>query len=103
MPIVALALLILCGLSILSCVLMMIKNEIAYRNCMIITDAIFSYRIDVIKKAVENKTISDGVTYEVNYTDMRDYNKIAMRIHDWGYKKILPADKFEIVKPYIQK
>ena len=39
----------------------------------------------------------------VTYYDMEDYSKTYWRIFDWGYKKMLPADKYEIIKPYIQK
>jgi hypothetical protein len=52
---------------------------------------------------VENGTIIYGVKYEVGYDDMRDYDSTVMRIFDWGYKNILPEDKFEIIKPYIHK
>lgn len=84
-------------------VIMLIKNNVTYRNHEIISDAIFKYRMDAIDKAVKNGTILDGVKYEVEYDDMVDYNTTLMRIFDWGYENILPEDKFEIIKPYIHK
>lgn len=96
-------LLILCGLVGLAGVVMMVKNTVTYRNHNIIADAIFAYRMDAIDKACKNGTIMYGVKYEVNYDDMRDYNETVMRIFDWGYKHILPEDKFEIIKPFIRK
>jgi hypothetical protein len=83
---------------------MLIKNNVTYHNHDIIANAIFDYRMDAIDKAAKNGTIlTDGVKYEVNYDDMRDYNETVMRIFDWGYKNILPEDKFEIIKPFIRK
>lgn len=91
-------------LFVLACVIMLIKIQVTYRNHSIIVDAIFAYRMDAIDKAAKNGTIlTDGVKYEVNYDDMRDYDSTVMRIFDWGYKHILPDDKFEIIKPYIHK
>ena len=84
-------------------VIVLIKNAVTYHNFNIISDAIYKYSIDAIDKAVKNGTILDGVKYEVEYDDMRDYNSTVMRIFDWGYKNILPEDKFEIIKPYIHK
>lgn len=83
--------------------IMLIKDGVNYRNYEIIMDAIFDYSMDAIDKAAKNGTIFDGVKYEVTYSDMRDYSSTVMRIFDWGYKNILPADKFEIIKPYIHK
>lgn len=88
----------------LFCVILLIKNGITYRNHTIIADAIFDYRMDCVDKAAKNGTIvEEGVKYEVGYADMRDYNETVMRIFDWGYKNILPEDKFEIIKPFIHK
>lgn len=84
-------------------VIMLIKDSVTYRNYEIIMDAIFDYSMDAIDKAAKNGTIFDGVKYEVNYDDMRDYNTTLFRIFDWGYKNILPSDKFKIVEPYIHK
>ena len=99
----ALVILILTGLCILVCVIMMYKNAVTYRNHSIIINAIFDYRMDNIRKANKNGTLLDGVKHEVDYDDMRDYNSTFMRFFDWGYKNILPDDKFEIIKPYIHK
>lgn len=89
---------------IVCCILMLIKNNVTYRNYEIISDAIFDYRMDAIDKACKNRTIVEkGVEYEVCYNDMRGYNETVMRIFDWGYKNILPEDKFEIIKPFIRK
>lgn len=104
MYLVKLLLLILCGLVTLTGVIALIKNQVTYRNHMMIVNAIFEYSMDAIKKARENKTIIEcGVEYEVDYSDMRDYNSTFLRVFDWGYKHILPEDKFEIIKPYIHK
>lgn len=71
-----------------------IKNNVTFYNHMIITDAIFAYTMFCIRN---NKQPV------VNYNDEEDYDKTLFRIWDWGYTKILPPDKFEIIKPFIQK
>lgn len=103
MIIFAAVLLILMFLAAFACVVAIIKNDITYRNQGIILEAIFDYKIDMIDKARKNGTIMDGVKYEVDYSDMEDYNSTLWRIFDWGYENILPSDKFEIIKPYIHK
>lgn len=104
MVILKVILLNISALAMLVCVIAFIKNQVTYRNHTVIADAIFDYRMNAIDKAVKNGTIvEEGVKYEVNYDDMRDYNETVMRIFDWGYENILPKDKFEIIKPYIHK
>lgn len=75
--------------------LALIKNCVTYRQQSLISDAIFRYHIDCIEHHIYE--------YEVGYDDMRGYVKTILRFWDWGYKHILPRDKFEIVKPYINK
>lgn len=72
------------------------KNDVTYKNHKIITDAIYNYRVDmIISGKYEQRDL-------VDYQDMETYNKTLFRLWDWGYKKILPKDKFELVKPYIE-
>ena len=72
------------------------KNNNAFDNCVIIIKAIYRYKNDLI----ENGNLDDSA---VDYTDMRSYESVFLRIWDWGYKNILPKDKFEIIKPYIKE
>ena len=37
----------------------------------------------------------------VDYSDMESFVKTMLRICDFGYSRILPPDKFELVKDYI--
>lgn len=76
--------------------ILLLKNENTYKQHKIILQAIYNYRIDLHSK---------GIHYEirVNYDDMESYNKTFYRLWDWGYKNILPPDKFELIKPYIKK
>lgn len=39
---------------------------------------------------------------DVDYDDMENYVVTLWRLWDWGYTRILPKDKFEIIKPYIE-
>ena len=77
---------------ILLSVFMFIRNSVADRQHNIIIRAIMSYQLD-------NKLKNP---FEVNYSDMEDYFKTLFRFWDWGYKHILPPEKYEIVKPYIE-
>jgi hypothetical protein len=33
---------------------------------------------------------------------MEDYDDTLFRLWDWGYKRILPKQYFELIKPYIK-
>ena len=72
------------------------KNENTFKNQVIITKAIYNYKIALIDRGI----LENGL---VDYDDMRSYGATLLRIWDWGYKNILPKDKFELIKPYIQE
>ena len=72
------------------------KNENAYKNHKIIVDAIYDYHIDMITSGKYDRIDV------VDYRDMETYNSTLFRLWDWGYTRILPKEKFEIVKPYIE-
>ena len=75
------------------CVYMAAKNNNTYRMQMKILDAIYAYNIDCIKG---NKVSM------VNFEDIESYKSTYFRLWDWGYKNILPKEKYEIIKPYIK-
>lgn len=67
-----------------------------YYHCKII-NAISDYNIDQIKK---------GFYVDLNnclYDDMESLEATIFRLWDWGYKRILPKDKFETIKPHLKK
>lgn len=70
-----------------------VKNNITFNNRNMILDAIFAYRTDCIIQRVNAV---------VDYKDMEDYNKTLFRFYDFGYKHILPEDKFKIIEPYLK-
>lgn len=89
---ISIAFLLLFGVSI---VFLLIRNEFVYRAQQAICMAIFLYR---------KRRIEDGLRdYEVSFDDMREYGNMMWRLWDWSYKQVLPPEKFEIIKPYIQK
>lgn len=46
---------------------------------------------------------NEGIyAYEVSPSDMETYDSTLWRLWDWGYTRILPKEKFELVKPYIR-
>lgn len=63
-----------------------------YKQRRTIIDAIYYYHIVC--------TLSHS-EFEVHYYDMESYTATSMRIWDWGHTRILPKEKFEIIKPYI--
>ena len=75
--------------------LIAIKNGVTFRAHMTISYAIHRYTTEQI--------LNERYEFDVTYDDMESYEKTLFRIWDWGYKRILPPDKFEIVKPYIVK
>lgn len=85
---------ICCVNIIIFCVFLLIKNENTFRNYRIISDAILLYKAD--------QTIHDKECL-VHYSDMVNYGTMLYSIFDWGYKHILPDEKFEIIEPYIAR
>ena len=75
--------------------IMLIKNEITYRNHIIISRSILKYKLDML----HNDKSSD----DVDWADEEDYGQTLFRLWDWGYTRILPPEKYEIVKPYIEQ
>ena len=73
----------------------MIKNIITRINFDIISCAIHAYNTDVIWKRIDGEKVS--------YDDMMGYCKAVFRFWDWGYKNILPKDKYELIKDYIKR
>ena len=74
-----------------------IRNNITYRNQMIILNAIYLYNDDCIRSS---QLLSDCM---IDYSEMEDYDQTYNRWFDWGYTKILPADKYYLVEPYIEE
>lgn len=70
------------------------KSENTYQNQLKILNAIRDYG---------SECIWSGKCRTVDFDDMEPFNRTILRFWDWGYTRILPADKFEIIKPYIKK
>ena len=71
-----------------------IKNEFAFRSRIDIIMAIRDYQIECVYT---------GETELVDYADMESYDDTMRRFWDFGCTRILPKEKFEIIKPYIKK
>lgn len=93
-------LLSLCIAGLIMGAIMLIKNEVTWHNRMIVFNAIFLYCRDVVDH--HDFSESDDPPYMVYFGDEEDYEKTLYRLWDWGYTRILPPDKFEIIKPYIK-
>lgn len=77
-----------------------LKNNATLKARKIIIKAIYKYQTD----RLENEHLcGTPVIDEVDYCDMESYEKTLNRFYDWGYTRILPKDKFEIIKPFIEK
>ena len=74
----------------------LLKNEVTYRRRKVINEAIFEYHMNLLKKDEYNWVA-------VDWFDMEPYESTLYRIWDWGYTRILPPEKYEIIKPYIAK
>lgn len=87
--------LILLGFSITFAIYMYIKNNVTHFNRMLVLNAIYLYRRDLIEQDKYDEA-------QVNMYDLESYGKTLWRLWDWGYEHILPPEKFEIIKPYIK-
>lgn len=81
-------------LALFLCLVSLAKNNNTFKNHTIIIDAIYKYKMDCISKME---------CARVDYYDMEPYYETLKRVFDWGYKKILPPEKFEVIKPYIEE
>ena len=95
-----LVLIALCG------IVGLLKNRNTFKNHSKISNAIYAY-IDhesdrAYKEAVcDKKDFYECYKPKVYFDDMEDYNVTYQRWWDWGYTRILPPDKFEIIKPFL--
>lgn len=74
--------------------LCVIRSCVTYKNHAKIIDAISIYRHNCYKEKVEPI---------VNYLDMEQYSDTYSRLWDWGCSRILPKEKYEIIKEYIEE
>lgn len=86
----------LCILLLLFLGVMLVKNQVTFEQHVRITNAIHNYHVDLINRGHFGE-------YEVYYEDEEDYDKTLWRLWDWGCTRILPKEKFEIIKPYLDK
>jgi hypothetical protein len=81
-------------------VFLLFKNKATAKAQLTIANAIYAYQLD----RIENQYMcGTPIADEVDYSDMEPYEKTFKRFYDWGYTRILPKDKFEIIKPFIEK
>ena len=83
---------IFCIISIAVNIFFLIKNKNAYKNHIIIIEAIYEY---CIEKNVDFALFSNMY--------IEDYDDTVNRFWDWGYTRILPPEQFELIKPYIKE
>ena len=74
-------------------VFMMIREEITFKNHSKIIKAIRGYQC--VCRSTGRKSM-------VDYDDMEAFDQTMERVYDWGCKKILPKDKFELIKPFLE-
>lgn len=91
MLIVLIVLILLVITTLVFASLFLIKNEVTRKCRIIIVEAIGAYLRDHINE----------VTL-VDFDDMESYDDTFNRIWDWGHTRILPKDKYELIKPYIK-
>ena len=79
-----------------ACLIIAIKNARTYAMRSMLNDAIYRHHV---------VCIMDGdyeALYQVDYDDKEPYEATLFRLWDWGYSRILPKDKLEIIKPFIK-
>jgi hypothetical protein len=87
---------IICYTVIAVCSILGVKNQVTFKMHNKIGNAIFRYKMHCL----DNDDIEGHC--KVDFDDAESYYSTLFRIWDWGYKYILPADKFELVKPFIE-
>lgn len=90
---ISIVLCVLCGIGLITCLFMLIRVEVTGANQMKILDAIYDYSIDKIHKAEDPL---------VDFDDMESFDSTYYRLWDFGCKRILPKEKYELIKEYIK-
>lgn len=83
---------ILMAVILIMAVIFGVKNWVTLMNHDKINNAIHLYVMQCLYKTKEPL---------VSYEDMESYESTLFRLWDWGYKRILPPEKYEIIKPFI--
>ena len=76
---------------------MWLKLDNATRNQLIIAAAIYLYKKDRLEQN-DLAHIDD-----VQFDDMEEFKSTVFRMTDWGLKRILPKEKYKLVKPFISR
>ena len=71
------------------------KINNAFKNHKIIIKAIYEHNTACIN------TFTYPL-YRIRYDEMEDIDKTISRFWDWGYTRILPKDRYELIKNLIQ-
>lgn len=85
-------------------IFLLFRVNVVYKNHMIIIDAILEYRLDKLHSTdvSDDKAIAELFTNpDVDYEDMESLEATLFRLWDFGYKNILPPEKFELIEPFI--
>jgi len=69
------------------------KNKNTFDKHMNITNAIHTYNRLCIKR-------HDYIAM-IDYKVVEDYDTTLFRLWDWGYKRMVPKDIYELIKEYI--
>lgn len=85
-------LLVVCAVLFVLILIITIKTEMTFKRHMKVIDAIAAYR---------SLSIFGGNKPKVEFDDMYSYDYTLFCIWDWGYKHVLPKDKYELIKDYI--
>ena len=86
-------LLVLSVLGIMISIFALIKNEVTYRRHRTIAMAIYEYELYCLDHDLQVK---------VTYNDMESYDDTFKRFWDFGLTRILPKEKFDIIKWFIE-
>ena len=82
-------------------IIMEIKVDNAYRNCLILVEAIHLHNMDYINSDEYNpKYLKDRL---IEYDVSDEMTRALFRLFDWGYTNILPQDIFERIVPYLDE
>ena len=84
------------SLYMLIAVVILIKNNVTFQQHEKVINAIYAYSM----KLIEEHRWED---IQVEFDDMEPYDRTMLRLWDWGPTRILPPEKYEIIKPYIME
>ena len=92
MTLVVIVLLSVFGCGLVFALYMLIRTEVVFRNQVAVCNAVHEYH--------KSRFEQGDYDFERLWDHVEEFDHTLWRLWDWGCTRILPPDKFELIKPF---